>query len=67
MYTCIPKYNTINIITNVLKGNTQINENIEKETLYITQTIMEQNYFQFNQQYYKQIDRLAMGTQHQQY
>jgi hypothetical protein len=28
---------------------------VKKETLHIIQTIIEQNYFQFNQQYCKQI------------
>jgi hypothetical protein len=55
MYTNIPTLDTINIrvISNILKDNPQNNENIQKEILHITQTIMEQNYFKFNQQYYK--------------
>jgi hypothetical protein len=35
---------------------------MQKEILHILQTILEQNYFQFNQQYYKQTNGLAMGT-----
>jgi hypothetical protein len=62
MYTNIPKHDIINIISNIIKGNPQSNENVQKEILYITQTIMEQNYFQFNQQYYKQTNRVAMGA-----
>jgi hypothetical protein len=62
MYTNIPKHNTTNIISNILKSNTQINENIKKGTLHITQKILEQNYFRFKQQYHKEIDRLAMGA-----
>jgi hypothetical protein len=34
--------------------------NTQKEILHILQTVMEQNCFQFNQQYYKQTDGLAM-------
>jgi hypothetical protein len=36
--------------------------NIQKEIMHILQIVMEQNYFQFDQQYYKQTDRLAMGA-----
>jgi hypothetical protein len=53
MYTNIPKRDTINIINNIQESNPEINMNIWKEILYILQTVMEQNYFQFNQQYYK--------------
>jgi hypothetical protein len=35
---------------------------VNKEIIHILEIIMEQNYFQFNQEYYKQIDGLAMGA-----
>jgi hypothetical protein len=57
MYTNVPNHYTINIISTILKGNPQSNENF-----HITQTIMEQNYFQFNQQYYKQTNGVPMGA-----
>jgi hypothetical protein len=40
MYTNIPILDTINIISNILKDNPQNNEKIQKEILYITQTIL---------------------------
>jgi hypothetical protein len=58
MYTNIPTLDTMNIISNILKDNPLNKENIQKEILYITQAIMDQNYFQFNQQYYKQTSGL---------
>jgi glutamine synthetase type III len=36
--------------------------NIWKEILHILQTVTEQNCFQFDQQYYKQTEGLAMGA-----
>jgi hypothetical protein len=60
MYTNIPKSDTLNIIKNITNRNQNtINQNELLETLKI---IMEQNYFQFNQQYYKQTEGLAMGA-----
>jgi hypothetical protein len=62
MYTNIPKNDTINIINNILESNSKITMNIQKEILHILQTVIEQNYFQFDQQYYKQTDGLTMGA-----
>jgi hypothetical protein len=56
----------INVITNIQRGNTQIMEAIEKETLHIISTIMEQNYFLFQQEYCKETEVLAMSPQQQQ-
>jgi hypothetical protein len=63
MYTNIPKLDTtsINIINSVLNLNTEINKNSQKEIKYVPKTVIEQNYFQFDQQYYKQTVGLAMG------
>jgi hypothetical protein len=38
MYTNIPKHDTVNLISNVLKNNPEINENTQKETLHKLQT-----------------------------
>jgi hypothetical protein len=46
MYTNIPKIGVINIIKKILENNNEIEKNIQKETI-------EQNYFQFDQEYYK--------------
>jgi hypothetical protein len=61
MYTNTPKLHTINIMTNILNLNTEINKNSQKEITHILKTVIEQNYFQFNQQYYKQTEGLVMG------
>jgi hypothetical protein len=37
-------------------------KNIQKETIHILETIIEQNYFQVDQKYCKQTDGLAMGV-----
>jgi hypothetical protein len=44
MYTNIPKIDTINIISNILENNQEIDRNIKKGILHILQTVMEQNY-----------------------
>jgi hypothetical protein len=62
MYTNIPKIGVINIIKKILENNNEIEKNIQKETIHILETIIQQNYFQFDQEYYKQADGLAMGS-----
>jgi hypothetical protein len=62
MYTNIPKINTISIICNLLGGNPEINMNIQKEILHTLKMVMEQNYFQFDQHYYKQTDELMVSA-----
>jgi hypothetical protein len=41
MYTNIPKIDIINITSNILENNQEIDRNIQKETLHILQTVME--------------------------
>jgi hypothetical protein len=62
MYTNIPRKDIINIINNILDNNVEIQSNIRKDIIYILKTMMEQNYFQFDQKYYKQMEGLAMGA-----
>jgi hypothetical protein len=62
MYANIPKIDTINIICNILGCNPEIIMNFQKEILHILQRAMEETYFQFDQQYYKQTDGLVMGA-----
>jgi hypothetical protein len=64
MYTTIPYIDTINIITNIFKTNSEIDESnwIERIHTRTLKTMTEQNYFQFDQQYYKQTEGLAMGA-----
>jgi hypothetical protein len=62
MYTNIPRAETTNIIHNILKTNQNINDDNQKEIIHTLDTIMEQNYFQFQQKYFKQTEGLAMGA-----
>jgi hypothetical protein len=62
MYTNIPRKDIINIISNILDNNVEIQSNICKVIIYILKIVMEQNYFQFDQKYYKQMRGLAMGA-----
>jgi hypothetical protein len=60
MYTNIPKTEVVNIIKNVIENNSgTINQ---KEIIDILKIILEQNYFEFNKQFYKQTEGLAMGA-----
>jgi hypothetical protein len=40
----------------------EIDRNIQKVTIHILKTVIEQNYFQVDEDYYKQIDGLTMGA-----
>jgi hypothetical protein len=51
MYTNIPKLEIVNIIENI--KYLEIIKTNQKEIINILKTVMEQNYFQFDQQYYK--------------
>jgi hypothetical protein len=56
MYTNIPRTESTNIIANILKRNSSISDNSQKEVIHILETTMEQNYFQFEKKFYKQTD-----------
>jgi hypothetical protein len=62
MYTNIPKNEVINIIKDILENNKEIGTNTQKEIIHIIRTILEQNCFQVEQEYYKQSNGLAMGA-----
>jgi hypothetical protein len=53
MYRNIPKIGIINVINTILQNNQGIEMNTQKESTHIIKTVREQNYFQFNQEYYK--------------
>jgi hypothetical protein len=53
MFTNIPKIGIINTINTILE-NLGTETNIQKEIIHILRTMIEQNYFQFDQEYYKQ-------------
>jgi hypothetical protein len=58
MYANIPTKEITIIIQSILeKQNMQ--ENVIKEIMH---TVVSQNYFRFNKQYYKQAEGLAMGA-----
>jgi hexokinase len=61
MYTNIPRKEVINIINNILENNIEIETNTREEIIFIMSIIIKQNYSQFDQQYYEQIEGLAMG------
>jgi hypothetical protein len=59
MYTTISKAEVINIIE---MNDPEITETNQKEIINILKALIEQNYFQFNQEYYKQTEGFAMGA-----
>jgi hypothetical protein len=62
MYTNIPISETKHIISEVLNNDNETST-VEKEELEILlNTIFEHNYMQFNDQFYKQNEGLAMGA-----
>jgi hypothetical protein len=58
MYTDIPQQDATHIIHNILKHH----ENMADDIQNMLQTILQQNYFQFDNQYYKQNIDLAVGA-----
>jgi hypothetical protein len=61
MYTNILKNGIIHVVnTKLEKLGTETN--IQKKIMQILGIVIEQNYFQFNQEYYKQTNGLAMGA-----
>jgi hypothetical protein len=59
MYTNIPQQDATHIIHNILQN---YNENVANNILNMLQIVLQQNYFQFDNQYYKQNVGLAMGA-----
>jgi predicted DNA binding CopG/RHH family protein len=60
MYTNIPKEDVTNIIKNI--PDMTLNTISQKEIMGLLGTILEQNYCQFNQKYYRQTEGRAMGA-----
>jgi hypothetical protein len=61
MYTNIPKTEITNIVNGIIE-NHGIDKNTQKEIMQILGIVLEQNYFQTDQEYYKQTDGLAMAA-----
>jgi hypothetical protein len=62
MYTNTQKRDIINATNSILESNTEVHTNIRNEIIQVLQMVMAQNYFQSDQQYFKQTDGLAMGA-----
>jgi hypothetical protein len=62
MYTNIPTGEINRIIANVLSTDNTCPTTYQQELLKLLYTTLSQNYFQFNQNQYKQISSLAMGA-----
>jgi hypothetical protein len=62
MYTIIPTRELINIIKGILDRNNNTSDKQKQEIMTLAHTIIDQNYLQFNNQYYKQDNGLAMGA-----
>jgi hypothetical protein len=61
MYTNIPTQNLTAIINKIGQDN-QVDNNILNDIIKLTNTIMNQNYFQFTKENYVQTEGLAMGA-----
>jgi hypothetical protein len=61
MYTNIPRNEIINVVNTILE-NLKTETNVQKEIIKLLGIVIEQNYFKFDQEYYKQTDGLAMGA-----
>jgi hypothetical protein len=62
MYTNTPKLEIIDIINNIMENDPEITKTTQEEIINILKSVMEQNYFQFNEQYYRQTEGLAVGA-----
>jgi hypothetical protein len=58
----MPKLEVLNIIRNIMESGPETKKVQEEEIINILKLIMEQNYFRFNQQYYKQTEGLEMDA-----
>jgi hypothetical protein len=61
MYTNIPTTQITDIVMSCMNNN-NVNEDVKNEIGNLINIIIEQNYFQFNNKYYKQKGGLAMGA-----
>jgi septum formation topological specificity factor MinE len=61
MYTNIPMQKLSQIINDIC-DQTLIPQEVKREHITLVHTILKQNYFQFQEQIYKQITGLAMGA-----
>jgi hypothetical protein len=62
MYRNIPLSELTKIIKHILDNNSQISEKCKQGTVILLNTILNQNYLQFQKKYYRQNDGIAMGA-----
>jgi hypothetical protein len=62
MYTNIPKVEVLNIIKSIMESDPETKKAELEEIIKIFKSMMEENYFPFNQQYYKQTEGSVMGA-----
>ena len=62
LYTNIPVKQTIDILNNNLLTTKKLDTQKIQELILLLKTILEQNYFTFDDGYYFQRDSLAMGS-----
>jgi hypothetical protein len=64
MYTNIPTPELVNVIKNIMNCDYSTNMDEKDELVNLVNKILEQNYFHFNNQFFKQNEDLAMGAPH---
>ncbi len=62
MYSNVPIKKTLDILRSELSENINMNQNRIDDIMNLTEATVNQNYFQFNEKYYKQEEGLAMGS-----
>jgi len=61
MYTNIPNHELLSIIDTACNNNL-VEERLKRDIIHLLKSIIEQNYFQFEDLIYKQNEGLAMGA-----
>lgn len=62
LYTNVPVDETIKVLEQNLRDNSNLLPKAIDELIILTRTIIKQNYFQFNNEFYTQNEGLAMGS-----
>jgi len=62
LYTSIPVNEAIILLDKELRKNVTLSDEQVNEIVNLTRTILQQNYFQFNNKFYSQKEGLAMGS-----
>lgn len=62
LYTNVPVDETISLVKNNLENYSDLTKGAIEELVMLLRTVLQQNYFQFNNSYYIQNEGLAMGS-----